>query len=130
MKLFNREQDVSLLYYNYPVCRASDIFGLWEYSDDDSEHEYARWDFKDDGTFMYYTINQEGEWELSKKENCVYFVSGGLLATRWSDENGNEHLECWYLMLTEDGKLNFTAFRPDEDGETELYEDLILYKVQ
>ena len=130
MNLFDPERNVSSIYGNYPVCRESDIFGLWEFSGYGSDHELARWDFKDNGTFLYYSINQEEEWELSKKENCAYFVSGRLLATRWSDENGIEHLECWNLELRDDGGINLSACRPDEDGETELYEELVLFRVE
>ena len=94
------------------------VLGTWEGKctsessvfDDGKEH---RWEYKADGTYVYY--NKVGdEWAASDNTENEYFVAGNLLCTRWV-ENGVENREWWEISI-EDGRMSWTALRADEDG--------------
>ena len=96
------------------------VLGTWEGKctsessvfDDDKDH---RWEYKSDGTYVYY--NKEGdEWVASDNSENEYFVAGNLLCMRWVD-NGTENRE-WWEISAEDGKMSWTALRANEDGST------------
>ena len=98
------------------------IIGLWEgrmtseksaYGDD----EYHRWEYKDDGTYVYYLQNGSGRWEISDDEYSIYFVDGRLLCTCWS-EAGEDHREWWEIRSLNGSTMIWTALRQDEMGET------------
>ena len=96
------------------------IIGTWEGSctskgsifDDGQDH---RWEYKDDGTFVYY-VKDGDSWVPSEDTMNEYFVAGNLLCTRWM-ENGQENREWWEISIDGD-KMNWTALREDEDGKT------------
>ena len=98
----------------------NDIIGTWEghctskdsVFDDGQEH---RWEYKDDGTFVYYVKNGD-DWVPSEDTMNEYFVAGNLLCTRWM-ENGQENREWWDISIDGD-KMNWTALREDKDGKT------------
>ena len=98
------------------------IIGLWEgrmtseksvYGDD----EYHRWEYKNDGTYVYYLQNGSGRWVVSDDEYSIYFVDGRLLCTCWS-EAGVDHREWWEIRSLNGGTMIWTALRQDEMGET------------
>ena len=97
---------------------SSDIIGTWEGSctsegsvfDDGQPH---RWEYHDDGTFVYY--EQDGE-EWVVHNDGEYFVDGVLLCTRWSDGE-IENREWWNITIDGD-KMSWTALRDNEDGTT------------
>jgi len=99
---------------------SDDILGIWEgrctsegsIFDDGQEH---RWEYKDDETFVYYVKDGEN-WVPSADEMNEYFVAGKLLCTRWI-ENGEENREWWEISI-DNGKMNWTALREDENGKT------------
>jgi archaellum component FlaG (FlaF/FlaG flagellin family) len=99
---------------------SKDIFGTWEgrctsegsVFDDGQDH---RWEYKDDGTFVYYVKDGEN-WVPSADEMNEYFVAGNLLCTRWT-ENGEENREWWEISIDGD-KMKWTALREGEDGKT------------
>ena len=81
--------------------------------DDGKEH---RWEYKADGTYVYYV--KEGDNWVPYATNTLneYFVDGNLLCTRWID-NGVENREWWEITIT-DGKMNWTALRENSDRTT------------
>lgn len=99
---------------------SDDIIGTWEgrctsegsVFDDGQDH---RWEYKDDGTYVYYVKDGEN-WVPSANEMNEYFVSGNLLCTRWT-ENGEENREWWEISIDGD-KMKWTALREGEDGKT------------
>ena len=99
---------------------SEDILGTWEgrctsegsVFDDGQDH---RWEYKDDGTFVYYVKNGD-DWVPSEDTMNEYFVAGNLLSSRWM-ENGQENREWWEISIDGD-KMNWTALREDEDGKT------------
>ena len=97
-----------------------DVIGIWEghctsegsVFDDGQEH---RWEYKDDGTFVYY-VKDGDDWIPSNDTLNEYFVDGNLLCTRWM-ENGAENREWWEISI-DGNKMNWSALREDEDGKT------------
>ena len=81
--------------------------------DDGQEH---RWQYKADGTYVYY--EKDGDDWVPYKGNTLneYFVDGVLLCTRWVD-NEQENREWWEINIDGD-KMNWTALRQKEDGST------------
>ena len=99
---------------------SSDIIGTWEGKcisegsvfDDGQEH---RWEYKDDGTFVYY-VKDGDEWTPSTNTLNEYFVEGNLLCTRWIEDD-EENREWWELFIDGD-TMRWVALRDDKDGNT------------
>ena len=97
---------------------SSDIIGTWEGSctsegsvfDDGQPH---RWEYLDDGTFVYYEQSGD-EWVVHN--DGEYFVDGVLLCTRWSD--GEVDNREWWVITINGDKMSWTALRDKEDGTT------------
>ena len=99
------------------------IQGLWEGRmtseqsayDDGQEH---RWEFKDDGTFVFYIKYNKGIWEAKDDEYAEYFVAGDLLCTRWKNagEGTVENREWWEIATAGEKSMVWTALRKNADG--------------
>ncbi len=99
----------------------SDVVGTWEGHctsegsefDDGQEH---RWQYKADGTYVYYV--KDGDNWVPYEGNTLneYFVDGNLLCTRWIDL-GQENREWWEITIN-GNKMNWTALRENPDGTT------------
>ena len=100
---------------------SADIVGTWEghctsegsIFDDGQEH---RWEYKADGTYVYYVKDGNNWVPYATNTLNEYFVDGNLLCTRWID-NGVENREWWEINIDGD-KMNWTALRQNEDGTT------------
>ena len=96
------------------------VLGLWEGHVTNSEGsefddgETHRWEYKADGTYVYYV--KDGDDWVPYEGNTLneYFVDGNLLCTRWIDQ-GQEYREWWEINIDGD-KMNWTALRENEDG--------------
>jgi hypothetical protein len=105
---------------------SSDILGTWEgrvTSGEGSEFddgEPHRWEYFDDGTYIYYVLDADSNWTPNASEMTEYFVDGTLLCTRWKNvgDDEGEHREWWEIASIVDGVMNWTAFRQREDGTT------------
>ncbi len=99
------------------------ILGTWEghvTNSEGSEYddgETHRWEYKADGTYVYY--EKDGDDWVPYKGNTLneYFVDGNLLCTRWID-NDVENREWWEIASIKDGVMKWTALRSNEDGTT------------
>ena len=99
------------------------ILGTWEGHVTNSEGsvyddgETHRWEYKADGTYVYYV--KDGDDWVPYKGNTLneYFVDGVLLCTRWID-NDVENREWWEIASIKDGVMKWKALRPKEDGST------------
>ena len=98
-----------------------DIIGKWEgrctsegsVFDDGQDH---RWEFKDDGTYIYY-VKKGDDWVPADAAEGDYFVAGNLLCGRWF-EGKTENREWWDIAIDGD-TMNWTALREnEEDGST------------
>ena len=99
------------------------IVGTWEgkvtsAEDDHTDGELHRWEYKADGTYVYY--NKVGdEWVNNNDVMSEYFVDGILLCTRWKHTADSEELrEWWEIESIEDGVMKWKALRQREDGTT------------
>ena len=84
--------------------------------DDGQEH---RWEFKEDGSFVFYIKNKKGIWEAKDDEYAEYFVAGNLLCTRWKNagEGTQELREWWEIMSLDDQTMIWGAIRQDDYGQ-------------
>ena len=100
-----------------------DIIGIWEgkvtsAEDEHSDGELHRWEYKADGTYVYYS-QENGEWKADTDAMADYFVDGILLCTRWQHAADSEELrEWWEIASIKDGVMKWTALRMREDGTT------------
>lgn len=90
------------------------IVGLWEgknvtpgIDETAKEAELHRWEYDEDGTYVYYYKDSEsGEW-IEKDDDCQYFIYGDLLASNWNDDYNIEisgrYSECWIIEIKEEG---------------------------
>ena len=99
------------------------VYGLWEghIISDESEYDDGqehRWEFKEDGTFVFYLKNRKGIWEKKEDEYSEYFVAGNLLCTRWKNvgEGQVEYREWWEIAAISNNAMVWTALREKEDG--------------
>lgn len=103
---------------------SDDIIGTWEgrlTSDQDahSDNQLHRWEYKSDGTFVYYRQNDQGEWVADVNTMAEYFVDGILLCSRWKNVgDDSEKRESWEIASIENGKMEWVALRQREDGTT------------
>ena len=97
------------------------ILGTWQghctsegsVFDDGQEH---RWEYKADGTYVYYVKDGENWVPYATSTLSEYFVDGKLLCTRWVD-NGVENREWWEISIN-GNRMNWTALRQNDDGST------------
>ena len=103
---------------------SNDIIGTWEgrlTSDQDtySDNQLHRWEYKTDGTFVYYRQNDHGDWVADVNTMGEYFVDGVLLCSRWKNVGDDtEKRESWEIASIENGVMKWTALRQREDGST------------
>jgi hypothetical protein len=103
---------------------SEDIIGTWEgrlTSDQDaySDNQLHRWEYKTDGTFVYYRQNNNGEWVADVNTLSEYFVDGPLLCSRWKNVGDTtEKRESWEIASIKNGKMEWTALRQNDDGST------------
>lgn len=122
--------------FNYPeedvilkrvtVDYKDDVVGTWEgriTSQEGSEFddgELHRWEYKANGTYIYYRQTEEGQWVDDVNAFSEYFVDGNLLCTRWMNngEGQLENREWWEIASIQNGVMSWTALREREDGST------------
>lgn len=103
---------------------SDDIIGTWEGKLTSEQDVYSdgllhRWEYKADGTFVYYRQNDQGEWIDDVNTMAEYFVDGTLLCMRWKNVGDDtEKRESWEIASVEDGKMKWTALRQNADGST------------
>ena len=100
-----------------------DIIGTWEgkvtsAEDEHTDGELHRWEYKADGTYKYYS-QENDEWKADTDVMADYFVDGILLCTRWKKTADSEELrEWWEIESIQNGVMKWTALRMREDGTT------------
>ena len=115
--------DDTVRYAKVNVDYSEAILGTWEghvTNSEGSEYddgETHRWEYKADGTYVYYSQNEEGEWVPSGDEISEYFVDGTLLCTRWGN-NEQEFREWWEIVSIKNDVMKWKALRQKEDGST------------
>lgn len=116
----------TVLWTKIPTDYSVDILGIWEGRVTGSEGsefddgELHRWEYLDNGKYIYYRLDENGQWVSDVNELAQYIVDGVLLCTRWlnSGEGEVEHREWWEIASIENDVMNWTALRLREDGTT------------
>lgn len=100
---------------------SQEILGVWEghVTSEQSaydDHKQHRWEYRDDGTYSYMGLTEDGEWEDDVNSKGDYFVDGNLLCTRWKNVgDSTEHREWWEIESIENDVMNWTALRKSEN---------------
>jgi len=120
-------EDFALRFEKVKADYQQAILGTWEgrctsegsVFDDGQEH---RWQYKADGTYVYYVKDGDNWKPYANNTLNEYFVDGNLLCTRWVD-SGQENREWWEITIT-GNKMNWTALRqnPDKSSFTATFE--------
>ena len=98
-----------------------DIIGTWEgkvtsTEDDHTDGELHRWEYKADGTYVYYSM-VDGNWKAGTDYLSDYFVDGTLLCTRWKKTVDSEEIrEWWEIESIQNGKMKWKALRMRGNG--------------
>ncbi len=113
---------IPMRYSRVTVDYKTDILGLWEgkvtsASSEFDDGEVHRWEYQNDGTYVYYVQNANGNWVPSENYVNDYFVDGQLLCTRWV-EDGEENREWWEIESIQNGVMKWKALRSNKDGST------------
>ena len=100
---------------------SADIIGMWEGQVTSEQDTYGdglqhRWEYKADGTYVYYVKDGEN-WVPSANTLNEYFVAGKLLCMRWINAD-QELREWWEIESIEDGVMKWKALRQNADGTT------------
>ena len=125
---YDEEQIINEVYDKERYIRINndyekDIIGTWEgkvTSEDDeyTDGELHRWEYKADGTYVYYS-KENDEWKADNDVLADYFVDGILLCTRWKKTADSEELrEWWEIESIENGVMKWTALRQRADNST------------
>lgn len=86
--------------------------------DDHTDGELHRWEYKADGTYVYYRM-VDGDWKGDIDFLSDYFVDGTLLCTRWKKTADSEEIrEWWEIESIQDGKMKWKALRMRDDNTT------------
>ena len=98
------------------VDYSKDVIGLWEgrVTSDKSKHddgEPHRWEYMADGTYKYYSLNEDSIWYEVEAVFNMYFVDGNLLCTRWKNVGENENREWWEIESIDSDSMKWTAKR-------------------
>jgi len=117
-EIYNKER-----YIRIDKDYENDIIGIWEGKVTSSEDEHTdgelhRWEYKADGTYVYYS-KENDEWKAGTDVMADYFVDGVLLCTRWKKTADSEELrEWWEIESIENGVMKWTALRMRDDSTT------------
>jgi len=96
------------------------IIGMWEGVELTGEVTFGaenhRWEFKNNGTYAYYTKNSStGNWSPDPSNSGnVYYVDGDFLSFRWIRENV-EYQEWWDIKYCNSNEMLWYALRLNED---------------
>lgn len=99
---------------------SKDIIGLWRGVDSENDlhggsHHY--WAYREDGTYTYFTQNEEGVWGAFDNTLNEYVVDGDWLATHWV-KDGVDNYESWNIDRIEGDRMYWSALR-DNNGKQE-----------
>ena len=116
-QIVETQPEVDMMYKRVEYSFEQDILGVWEGESQGSQDTYGdgkphRWEFKADGTYVYYV--QDGNvWVPGSNTLNEYFVDGDHLCMRWKD-GGKEYREWWTIALLEKNDMTWSAIRKSE----------------
>ena len=112
------EEDMAILAESLGEDYSEEIIGIWEghRTSPDAGHDH-RWEFKEDGTYIYYDVKDGENWVPSGDELNAYFVVGNLLVTYWV-KDGMETAK-WSEITIDGDTMNLMALSENEEGKTD-----------
>lgn len=115
------DETIRLVKVSDDFCQT--VLGLWEGSaisaqDAHTDFNLHRWEFRDDGTYIYYRQNEKGVWVDDVNIFAEYFVDGNLLCMRWANANGLENREWWEIVAVDENGMVWKGLRKNAAGET------------
>ena len=121
-KVVRSKEDI-IRYTKVKVDYAKAIIGLWECTGLSGGETFndanARLEFLADGTYRYYRMDDNNDWQaVTTREFQDYFVDGTLLATRWKNQDEDELREWWEIESLSGNEMVWTALRQNPDGST------------
>lgn len=117
------EDDMVLRLLKVTADYRETVLGLWECTGLSGGETFndtnARLEFLADGTYRYYRMDDNNDWQaVTTREFQDYFVDGTLLATRWKEQGGVELREWWEIESLSGNEMVWTALRQNPDGST------------
>lgn len=102
------------------VDYSKSVVGLWEGVEMTGSETYGgvnyRCRYNDNGTYVYYTQNGQGEWVVDPSDTSSnYYVAGNLLGSCWY-LNGIKYSECWDIDYCNDTEMKLSALRMNDDN--------------
>ena len=108
---------------------SADIIGMWEGDYWDDEFTRCRFEYKDDGTYNFYYLDEaSGEWKQSEDDFSYYSIQGGALYMRYKNTGLPAISHCFDVTFPGNGVMKFRGLRMREDGST-FYETMDLTKI-
>lgn len=96
------------------------ILGTWEGVELTGYETYGdqkhRWEYKPDGTYVYYKLDMSGDWIPSTDVMSEFTVDGDWLATRWMDTDSVEYREWWDIDRCDSDEMLWSALRDRNDS--------------
>ena len=116
-------EDFALRFEKVTADYREAVLGLWECTELTGIETYndtnARLEFLADGTYRYYRMDDNNDWQtVTNREFQDYFVDGTLLATRWKNQGEDELREWWEIESLSGDEMVWTALRQNTDGST------------
>ncbi len=117
------EEDMVLRLEKVKADYSETVLGLWECTGLSGGETFndsnARLEFLADGTYRYYRMDDNNDWQtVTNREFQDYFVDGTLLATRWKNQGEDELREWWEIESLNGNEMVWTALRQNADGST------------
>lgn len=96
-----------------------DIIGMWRgvsSTGDTYGNSDHYWLYREDGTYSYFTKNEQGQWGTFDNILNEYVVDGDWLACHWVTTDGTDNCECWNIDKIEGDHMYWSAIR-EQDGK-------------
>ena len=111
-----------MTFHKVNVDYSKAILGTWQGTKMTGKETFGdeghRWEFFNDGTYIYYDRDSLGNWVHGTNKLNEYIVDGDWLAFRWVDFQNIEYREYWDIdNLT--NQMVWSATRKKENGGTD-----------
>lgn len=100
------------------VDYSNDIYGKWEGTVNNSGTlQTWRWEFKEDGTYVFSMKSGDNPWQTYEDELAEYFVDGTLLCMRWKGVGAEKEERDWREIVSINGnKMLWYLYVQDDSG--------------
>lgn len=96
------------------------IVGIWEADYwEDAVFTRCRYEFKDDGTYSFYYLDAQGQWQLAQDDYSYFFCDDNLVYMRWKNTGKEPQCECWDIKRIDQGVMTWHFRRSKGEGTAE-----------